>query len=88
MFSAAGIKLSHDALAAMQGQSTSKIPPMYDGQSSWFDYEDAVTDWTMYTEIEDTKRAMALKNRLAGYAKELSVMFSNCLLYTSPSPRD
>ena len=33
-------------------QMTTKVPPAYDGRSSWFAYEDAIDDWVDITELE------------------------------------
>ena len=55
-------------------QSTPKIPPSFDGRSSWFSYEEAIDDWVDITTLDQEKQGPSLKNR--------------CLLYTSPSPRD
>ena len=56
----------------------SKIPPAYDGKANWFKYEELVQDWQDSCVLEAKLRGPALKNRL----------YSDCLLYTSPSPRD
>ena len=48
----------------IQGTYTTKIPPSYNGKTSWFAYEDAVLDWMDITELDDTKQAPALKNGL------------------------
>ena len=31
---------------------TTKNPPLYDGRSSWFAYEEAIYDWCDTTELE------------------------------------
>ena len=54
-------------LSAFQ-QVTTKVPPSYDGRSSWFAYEDAIDDWCDITELEPEKRGPALRNRLEGEA--------------------
>ena len=54
-------------LSAFQ-QVTTKVPPSYDGRSSWFAYEDAIDDWRDITELDSDKRGPALRNRLAGEA--------------------
>ena len=53
---------------AMTTQVTTKVPPSYDGKTSWFSYEDAIDDWCDITELEDEKRGPALRNRLEGEA--------------------
>ena len=50
-------------LSAFQ-QVTTKVPPAYDGRSSWFAYEDAIDDWVDITELEPEKQGPALRNRL------------------------
>ena len=54
-------------LSAFQ-QVTTKVPPSYDGRSSWFAYEDAIDDWCDITELDNEKRGPALRNRLEGEA--------------------
>ena len=52
----------------VQGQVTqsytTKIPPSYNGKTSWFAYEDAVLDWIDITELDEVKQGPALKNGL------------------------
>ena len=45
-------------------QVTTKIPPAFNGRSSWFAYEEAVDDWLDVTELTPRRRGPALKNRL------------------------
>ena len=52
----------------MTQQMTTKIPPPYDGRTSFFAYEDAIDDWCDVTELEPEKRGPALRNRLEGEA--------------------
>ena len=40
---------------------TSKIPPAYDGTTSWFNHEELIEDWLDLTVREVTKRGPALK---------------------------
>ena len=47
-------------LSAFQ-QVTTKVPPSYDGRSSWFAYEDAIDDWCDITELEGAKQGPALR---------------------------
>ena len=54
---------------------TSKVPPSYDGRSSWFAYEDSVRDWAAYTELPAEGRGMACKHRLTGYAEQVAKVF-------------
>ena len=51
--------------------ATTKIPPSFDGKTSWFAYEDAIDDWCDITELDDEKRGPALRNRLEGDAKTI-----------------
>ena len=48
----------------ISGTYTTKIPPSYNGKTSWFAYEDAVLDWIDITELDDVKQGPALKNGL------------------------
>eukprot|EP00438_Fugacium_kawagutii_P029373 Skav202091 [mRNA] locus=scaffold513:194559:195140:- [translate_table: standard] len=52
----------------MTQQMTTKIPPSYDGKTSFFAFEDAIDDWCDITELEVEKRGPALRNRLEGDA--------------------
>ena len=54
-------------LSAFQ-RVTTKVPPAYDGRSSWFAYEDAIDDRVDITELEPEKQGPALRNRLEGEA--------------------
>jgi len=57
------------ALVPVHGQQvTTKIPPSYDGRTSWFTYEEAIDDWCDLTELEPAKRGPALRSRLEGDA--------------------
>ena len=47
---------------------TVKIPPLFDGSTSWFKYEELIDDWLDLTQLEVGKRGQALKNRLVGDA--------------------
>ena len=53
---------------SMVQQVTTKIPPMFNGTTSWFAYEEAIEDWCDITELEPDKRGPALRNRLEGDA--------------------
>ena len=37
-------------------QVITKIPPAFDGRSSWFAYEEAIDDWCDVTELDADKR--------------------------------
>ena len=58
---------STDQLTASSG-ITVKIPPLFDGSTSWFKYEELIDDWLDLTQLEAGKRGPALKNRLVGDA--------------------
>ena len=49
-------------------QSTPKIPPSFDGRSSWFAYEEALDDWVDITTLAQEKLGPSLNNRLVGDA--------------------
>ena len=49
-------------------KATTKIPPSFDGKTSWLVYEDAIHDWCDITELDDEKRGPAFRNRLEGDA--------------------
>ena len=46
-----------------------KIPPLFDGSTSWFKYEELIDDWLDLTVLEAVKRGPALKNRHVGDAE-------------------
>ena len=56
------------AAIAMIRQVTTKMPPFYDGKTSWLSYEDAIDDWCDITELEEEKKGPILRNRLEGEA--------------------
>ena len=57
-----------DEIPRLDTQSTPKIPPAYDGRSSWFAYEEAIDDWLDITTLPPEKWGPSLKNRLYGDA--------------------
>ena len=65
---------SHDAFGIseeqtkLDHQSTPKIPPAYDGRTSWFAYEESIDDWIDITTLPPEKHGPSLKNRLYGDA--------------------
>ena len=61
-------------------QSTPKIPPSFDGRSSWFAYEEAVDDWVDITTLDADKQGPSLKNRLVGYASVYKPLLDRDLL--------
>ena len=48
---------------------TTKIPPLFDGSTSWFKYEELIDDWLDLTVLEVSKWGPALKNRFVGDAE-------------------
>ena len=48
---------------------TTKIQPLFDGSTSWFNYEGLIEDWLDLTLLEARQRGPALKNRLVGAAE-------------------
>ena len=59
---------------------TPKIPPSFDGTTSWFEYEDLIDDWLGITTLTPRKHGPSLKNSLAGSAAFYKNMFDNTLL--------
>ena len=57
-----------DETPRLDNQSTPKIPPAFDGRSSWFAYEEAIDDWLDITVLPGDKWGPSLKNRLYGDA--------------------
>ena len=45
----------HGGQLMMTTQVTTKIPPGFDGKTSWFAFEDAIDDWCDITELESEK---------------------------------
>ena len=76
----------HDAYAVStdhksQGlRMTPKVPPQFDGQSSWFEYEDLIDDWLGITTLDAEKHGPSLKNALVGSASFYKSMLDNALL--------
>ena len=58
----------HGGQLMMTTQVTTKVPPGFDGKTSWFAFEDALDDWCDITELEFEKWGPALRNRLEGEA--------------------
>ena len=58
----------HRGQLMMTTQVTTKVPPGFDGKTSWFAFEDAIDDWCEITELESEKWGPALRNRLEGEA--------------------
>ena len=63
-----GLAFAAENTAGPGLQSTPKIPPSFDGRSSWFAYEEAVDDWVDITTLGAEKLGPSLRNRLGGDA--------------------
>ena len=59
---------------------TPKVPSQFDGQSSWFEYEDLIDDWLGITTLDADKHGPSLKNALIGSASFYKSMLDNALL--------
>ena len=65
----------HGGHLMMTTQVTTKVPPGFDGKTSWFAFEDAIDDWCDITELESEKWGPALRNRLEGEAAVYKRLF-------------
>ena len=45
-----------------------KVPPTFDGTTSWLEYEDMIEDWLGITTLSPEKWGPSLKNALVGQA--------------------
>ena len=61
--------------AATHVTITPKVPPHYNGLTSWFNYEELIDDWVDITTLDEDKRGPALRNRLIGAAEPLRKYF-------------
>ena len=59
---------------------TPKVPPQFDGQTSWFEYEDLIDDWLGITTLDPDKHGPSLKNAFVGSASFYKWMLDNALL--------
>ena len=59
---------------------TPEVPPQFDGQSSWFEYEDLIDDWSGITILDADKHGPSLKNALIGSASFYKSILDNALL--------
>ena len=64
-------------------QYTPKIPPSFDGRSSWFAYEGALDGWVDITTLDPEKQGPSLYDRLIGDAAVTNL----CLTMTSSEQR-
>ena len=70
-FAAADKELaSHSAMSA-------KIPPMFDGKTSWFAYEELIDEWCSLTTLEPKLQGPNLRNRLSGNALVFKPLLNN-----------
>ena len=53
---------------SQSSQVMTKMPPSFDGKTSWFAFEDAIDNWCDITELDDDRRGPAFRNRLEGDA--------------------
>ena len=56
---------------------TPKVPPTFDGQSSWFEFEDLIDDWMGITTLTPERLRPSLKNALVGAAEFYKNMLNN-----------
>ena len=75
-----GLAFAAEDTAGPGLQSTPKIPPSFDGRSSWFSYEEAVDDWVDITTLTPEKLGPSLKNRLVGDAAVYKPLLDRDLL--------
>ena len=59
---------TYEAQPSTGVKMTPKIPPSFDGQSSWFEFEDLIDDWVNITTLSAEKLGPSLKNALTGNA--------------------
>ena len=61
---------------------TTKVPPLFDGKTSWFQYEELIDDWVDLTTLDEDKHGPALKNRLVGEAAVYKTLLDRNILKT------
>ena len=66
---------------------TPKVAPMYDGRTSWFQYEELIDDWLDMTSVEAQKQGPALKFRLQGEAAVYKSLLDRNRLKTADGVR-
>ena len=59
---------------------TPKVPPTFDGQSSWFEFEDLIDDWMGITTLTPERLGPSLKNALVGAAEFYKNMLNNAVI--------
>ncbi|CAJ1332080.1 unnamed protein product [Effrenium voratum] len=57
-----------------QSTITPKIPPAFDGTTSWFGYEEQIEDWLAIATLTPRKHGPSLKNQLHGTAEMYKAM--------------
>ena len=62
---------------------TTKVPPLFDGKTSWFQYEELIDDWVDLTTLDTAKHGPALKNRLTGEASVYKSLLNRDILRTA-----
>ena len=68
---------TYEAQPSAGVKMTPKIPPSFDGQSSWFEFEDLIDDWVNITTLSAEKLGPSLKNALTGNAEYYKKMLDN-----------
>ena len=68
---------TYEAQPSAGVKMTPKIPPSFDGQSSWFEFEDLIDDWVNITTLSAEKIGPSLKNALTGNAEYYKKMLDN-----------
>ena len=72
------------AFAVQHDNSTrtmsAKVAPSYNGNTSWFQYEELIDEWCDLTTIEASKRGPNLKSRLFGEAQYLKALLEGARL--------
>ena len=59
---------------------SAKVAPSYNGNTSWFQYEELIDEWCDLTTIEASKRGPNLKSRLFGEAQFLKALLEGARL--------
>ena len=62
---------------------TTKVPPLFDGRTSWFQYEELIDDWVDLTTLDTSKHGPALKHRLTGEASVYKELLNRDILRTA-----
>ena len=59
---------------------TPKIPPAFNGQFSWFQYEERIDEWCDITTLTPRRRGPMLKSRLCGLAEKYKTFLDRTAL--------